>query len=103
MEVSCQREASVSSPCGTASFPLRPPEDQTCHELLGPGLEGGGSGRALTASAWVLSVGPQARGQLWPAPQARSSGSHGDVQGPTLPLDVLGCGAGIFPGRIYGG
>ncbi|XP_076969421.1 N-acetylated-alpha-linked acidic dipeptidase 2 isoform X5 [Tamandua tetradactyla] len=51
----------------------------------------------------TLSVGSQPPGSRGgPVRQDPSGRGHGDVEGPTVPLDVLGCSAGIFPGRIYG-
>ncbi|XP_063112343.1 N-acetylated-alpha-linked acidic dipeptidase 2 isoform X2 [Cavia porcellus] len=40
--------------------------------------------------------------QAQPAPQPHSPRSHGEVQAPSVPLDVLGCSAGFFPGGLSG-
>lgn len=53
MEVAGQQEGSVSSPCLTSSFPLRPPEDQTGQELFAAGLEGGGRQPGFAEILWV--------------------------------------------------
>ncbi|XP_048651975.1 N-acetylated-alpha-linked acidic dipeptidase 2 isoform X2 [Marmota marmota marmota] len=115
---------STSSLCRASSLPARVPGDFRGQKELwarsfllvsGPtgraeppfgrsaAVSGGESclgGRRFQGSRSLLFCSPELlRGLLAPRSQNRS---HGEVQGPSVSLDVFDCRAGIFSGGLYG-